>query len=79
MYQEEFLQFVRRGGTITCKVTAPRKYSADLVEGGLEIPCEVVLRGIAEDIKKVKRLLRSTATAGEKKTSQIVVKKSPAL
>ena len=55
----------------------PRRYSADLVQGGLEIPCKLVFRGIAKDIEKVTRLLRSTATAGEKKTSQIVVKKSP--
>ena len=31
------LSFLRRGGTITCKVTGPRRYSADLLQGGLEI------------------------------------------
>ena len=54
----------------------PRRYSADLVQGGLEITCKLVFRGIAKDIEKVTRLSRSTVTAGEKKT-QIVVKKSP--
>ena len=31
--------FLRRGGVIHCIVTGARRYSADLVQGGLEIPC----------------------------------------
>ena len=62
--------FLRRQGTITCKVMGPRRYSADLVLGGLEIPCKLVFRGIAKDIKKVTRL--STATAGEKKLLRLL-------
>ena len=31
--------FLRRGGSITCKVMGPRRFSADLLQGGLEIPC----------------------------------------
>ena len=31
--------FIRRGGLITCMVTGNRRYSADLEQGGLEIPC----------------------------------------
>ena len=69
--------FSRQGGTITCKVMGPRRYLTDLVQGGLEIPCKLVFRVIIKDIEKVTRLLRSTATARENKTSQIVVKKSP--
>ena len=30
--------FLRRGGTISCKVTGRRRYSADLAQGGLETP-----------------------------------------
>ena len=52
--------FLRRGGTITCKVMGPRRYSADLLQGGLEIPCKLIFTGIAKDIEKVTRLLRST-------------------
>ena len=35
--------FVRKGGTITCGITGPRKYSADLVQGGMEVPCIIIL------------------------------------
>lgn len=31
--------FIRRGGSIVCSVTGPRQYSADLPQGGLEVPC----------------------------------------
>ena len=31
--------FIRRGGFIVCVVTGPRQYSADLPQGGLEVPC----------------------------------------
>ena len=32
--------FIMKGGVISCKVTDPnRKYSRDLAQGGLEIPC----------------------------------------
>ena len=30
---------MRRGGTIACLVNGRRKYSADLPQGGMEIPC----------------------------------------
>ena len=31
--------FLGRQGRIICEVTAPKRYSADLPQGGLEIPC----------------------------------------
>ena len=34
-----FTMFLRRGGIITCEVTGARKYSSDLPQGGLEVPC----------------------------------------
>ena len=40
-----FSLFIRRGGTIQCQVTGPRKYSSDLQQGGLEIPRVLILRG----------------------------------
>ena len=30
---------LRCGGAIQCTVTGPRKYSYDLLQGGLEFPC----------------------------------------
>ena len=31
--------FIHQGGFIVCVVTGPRQYSADLPQGGLEVPC----------------------------------------
>ena len=31
--------FIRRGGMIKCTVIGARQYSADLAQGGMEIPC----------------------------------------
>lgn len=44
--------FIRRGGTITCKVSG-RRHSADLLQGGLEIPCQLIFEGKKEDIEKL--------------------------
>ena len=37
--------FLRSGGRITCTVTGRRRYSADLEQGGMEIPCTVRFSG----------------------------------
>ena len=31
--------FIRRGGSTTCQVNGNRRYSQDLPQGGLEVPC----------------------------------------
>ena len=52
--------FLLRGGTIHCQVTAPRRYSRDLPQGGLEIPCMLTFEGdrTRRDIVKARRLVR---------------------
>ena len=45
------------GGTISCKVTGPKQYSADLIQGGLEIPCHLILSASKELVDKAKKLL----------------------
>jgi len=35
--------FLRRGGCTSCTVTGTKRYSADLPQGGLEIPCLLLL------------------------------------
>lgn len=57
--------FLRRGGTILCKVTGSRQYSADLPQGGLEIPCTLIFAGISRDIEKVKKLIKFVTGDGE--------------
>ncbi len=50
--------FLRRGGSITCEVSGQRRRSTDLVQGGLEIPCKLILTGEEGELKKLKRLKR---------------------
>ena len=55
--------FLRRGGQISCKVTGSRRYSADLSQGGLEIPCDVTFSGNSKEIKKLLKLLANNSKA----------------
>ena len=34
--------FLRRGGAIECTVTGGRRYSSDLRQGGLNVPCSLL-------------------------------------
>ena len=51
--------FLRRGGTIDCSVSGHRKYSADLPQGGLEIPCSLIFKGTPKEILKLKKMWKS--------------------
>jgi len=42
--------FLQRSGVINCEITGARRYSADLVQGGLEIPCKYTFCGEAKYI-----------------------------
>ena len=53
--------FIRRGGVILCRVAGRRRYSRDLPQGGLEIPCALLLKGPPKELKKLKKL-KSTCT-----------------
>ena len=46
--------FLRRGGTIVCTVIGHRRYSSDLPQGGLEIPCTLILKAEPKEISKLK-------------------------
>ena len=48
--------FLRRGGSISCEVTGRRR-STDLIQGGLEIPCLLILKGNRRDLLKLKHLI----------------------
>ena len=50
--------FLRSGGSITCEITGSRKYSHDLPQGGLEIPCSLEFTGELVKIEKVKQLFK---------------------
>ena len=52
--------FLRRGNSIMCRVTGHRRYSADLPQGGLEIPCVLRFEGKLKEITKIKKFVKPT-------------------
>ena len=50
--------FLRRGNEITCRVTGHRRYSIDLPQGGLEVPCVLRFEGQAKEIAKLKKFVK---------------------
>ena len=54
--------FMRRQGAISCVVIGFRRYSSDLVQGGLEVPYKIIFRGPNDMIQKVERLVRFAMT-----------------
>ena len=51
--------FLRRGNSITCHVTGHRRYSANLTQGGLEVPCTLHFEGEVKDVAKLKKFMKS--------------------
>ena len=46
------------GGNIICIVATKRCYSADLPQGGLEVPCLLIFKAQSKEIQKLKVILR---------------------
>ena len=44
---------------IRCRITERRRYSADLPQGGLEVPCRLTFVGSVKESDKLQRLLDS--------------------
>ena len=53
--------FIQRGGTLTCIIIySHRQYSADLTQGGLQIPCKLEFKcDDADLLSNIKKLVRS--------------------
>ena len=51
--------FLRNHGTIKCKVTGNRRYSSDLPQGSMEIPCSLCFTGCDDLLKKLSTLVNS--------------------
>ncbi len=51
--------FIRRHGSISCRVTGSRRYSNDLPQGGLEVPCLLTFEGSAKEVGRAEKLVRS--------------------
>ena len=45
--------FLHNNGIIRCTVTGNRRYSGDLLQGGLEMPCKLPFRGVVRYVEKV--------------------------
>ena len=54
--------FLRRNGVVTIQTTGGRRYSADLPQGGLEIPSTITFEDVEKDVPKLKRLITSALT-----------------
>ena len=48
--------FVPKGDSILCEVSGGTRYSQDLPQGGLEIPCLLRFQGVSKDVQKVEKL-----------------------
>ena len=49
--------FLRKGGVIKCIVTGSRRYSYDLAQEGMEIPCKFTFSGEERNMKMLRLLL----------------------
>ena len=59
--------FLRRGNSITCRVTGHRRYSADLWQEGLEVPCTLRFEGEVKEVAKLKKFMKPIPFEGEVK------------
>ena len=50
--------FLQLGDTITCTVAGNRRYSWDLIQGGMEILCILILKGKGGIVDRAKKLLQ---------------------
>ena len=58
---------MRARGSIACKVRGSKRYSYDLHQGGLEIPCTRIFSGEQSKILKIKGIINDTMLAEESK------------
>ena len=64
--------FLRRNGSISCQVNGTRRYSSDLPQGGLEIPCVLIFTGEASELSKVEKLMKkdTSVSVGKNESSE---------
>ena len=67
--------FLRRGGTINCRVAGHRRYSSDLEQGGLEVPCVLTFsvsspHNQVVSVEKTEKLVKSALAVKSTSESQ---------
>ena len=50
--------FLQQSGNIECTITGTRRYSSNLPQGGLEVPCTLRFSGDAKLMLKITKLLK---------------------
>ena len=55
--------FLRRGNFISRRITGHRRYSVDLLQGGLEVPCTLRFEGEVKDVAKLKKFMKPDLVA----------------
>lgn len=69
--------FIRRGGLILCKVTGSRRYSADLPQGGVEVPCVLTFQtSCSVDSERARKLIDQESTLSVTNIKAVEVKKT---
>ena len=58
-----------------CTITVVRSYSADLPQGGLEVPCELRFKGNSKDVAKLRKILAPTESSGT--VTDVLVEDAP--
>ena len=67
-----------RSGTITCEVNGSRQYSADLHQGGLEVPCKLRFACCDQELlTKTQKLLFLALQKGDSETPLKKIKLEP--
>ena len=61
-----FLTFLTHSGSINCTITGSRRYSADLAQGGLEVPCTYALEAANKEwVQKARKHLEDGAQVND--------------
>lgn len=68
-----FSSFLRRSGTIVCRVNGSRRYLVDPPQGGLEVPCILLFSGEPSLIKKI---MKHTANEQDATNGSVVEAKN---
>ena len=56
--------FICRGGVLNCLTTSSRRYSRDLLQGGMEIPCQYIFCGNKDLVEKIRGCLERATRKG---------------
>ena len=67
--------FLRKGGTIECTVTGSKQYSADLKQGGMEIPCKYSFRGETSIVQRLKKVIYPVYQSAVEQSAQSTIVK----